>query len=245
MRERAGLALKDVTFHHTGSERAAVRDVSLEAKAGERVAIVGPNGAGKSTLLSLICGLDFANSGEVRVGPHRVAKSTVGDVRRLVGLVFQNPDDQLFCPTIAEDIAFGPRQFGWPEGRVASAVGGIAAQLELEPLLGKSPLHLSLGERQRAALATVLVHKPEILLLDEPTATLDPRRRRQMIEMLAALDQTLLIATHDLDLALDVCPRAVLIDEGEVAVDGLSETILKDEALLKRHGLELPLRFHS
>lgn len=216
--------------------------VSLVVEPGERLAIVGPNGAGKSTLLALLNGLETPQAGVVRVGELTLGPTTLRAARRLVGLVFQNPDDQLFCPTVAEDLAFGPRQFGWPRERIEEAVAAIAQRLDLGDLLAKSPLQLSLGERQRVALATVLVLSPGVLLLDEPTAALDPRRRRQLIGVLAGLPQTLIVATHDLDLALDLCPRTLLLHRGRVVAAGASAQILTDQGLLEAHDLELPLR---
>jgi cobalt/nickel transport system ATP-binding protein len=219
--------------------------VSLSVAPGERLAIVGPNGAGKSTLLQLLDGLELPTAGEIRIGDSRVMPSKLREIRGRVGLVFQSADDQLFCPTVADDLRFGPQQFGWPRAEIEASVEAIAAQFDLTALLTQSPLQLSQGERQRVALATTLILRPEILLLDEPTASLDPRRRRQLIRLLDPLDQTLIVATHDLDLALDLCPRCVVLNRGRVVAEGESARLLTDRALLEGNDLELPLRMQG
>jgi cobalt/nickel transport system ATP-binding protein len=240
--EAARLAAEGLTFTHRDAERPAVAGVSFVAEPGERVAVIGPNGAGKSTLLTLLNGLESPQAGRVQVDDIEVGRGTLREVRRRVGILFQNPDDQLFCPTVREDVAFGPQQFGWPRERIDAAVESIVTRLDLEDLLAKSPLRLSQGERQRVALATVLVLEPRVLLLDEPTAMLDPRRRRLLIALLRDLRQTLIVATHDLDLALDLCPRSLLLNGGRVVARGASEEMLRDRSLLERNELELPLR---
>ncbi|MBN1475773.1 ABC transporter ATP-binding protein [Candidatus Sumerlaeota bacterium] len=239
------LAAEGVVFRYPHAERLAIDGVSFAVEPGERLAIVGPNGAGKSTLLQLLDGLEFPTAGEIRIGNTRVTPSALRQIRGRVGLVFQSPDDQLFCPTVADDLRFGPQQFGWPRAEVEAAVEEIAAQFELTDLLPQSPLQLSQGERQRVALATTLILRPEILLLDEPTASLDPRRRRRLIELLGGLEQTLIVATHDLDLALDLCPRCVILSGGRVIAEGESARLLIDRALLEGSDLELPLRLQG
>lgn len=241
MPDPVAITAERLVFRHPGAERPAIDGVSLSVAPGERLAIVGPNGAGKSTLLSLLHGLDPPAQGRILIGGIAVEKRTLRRVREQVGFLFQSPDDQLFCPAIREDIAFGPRQFGWPPERVEEAVARVARDLDLAALLDHSPLRMSVGERQRAALATVLVLEPGALLLDEPTAALDPRRRRQLIERLRRWPQTMLVATHDLDLAWDLCPRAILLHRGRVAAEGETCALLADRALLGAHELEPPL----
>ncbi len=208
---------------------------------GESVAIVGPNGAGKSTLLAHIVGLHHPRSGRVVVGDTPVTSETLADVRRSVGMVFQDPDDQLFMPTVAEDVAFGPMNLNLPpdviDGRVADALERVGASA----LADRPPYRLSGGEKRAVAIATVLAMSPSVLVLDEPSSNLDPRARRRLIELLRSFEHTKLIATHDLDLALDVCERTIVIHEGQVAADGPTTRVFGDEGLLDACGLEKPL----
>jgi cobalt/nickel transport system ATP-binding protein len=243
--EGAHLAAEGVVFRYPHAERPAVDGAGFAVAPGERLAIVGPNGAGKSTLLQLLNGLEFPTEGEIRISGSRVTPSSLMEIRRCVGLVFQSPDDQLFCPTVADDLRFGPQQFGWRRAEIEAAVEEIAERFDLTGFLAQSPLQLSQGERQRVALATTLILRPEILLLDEPTASLDPRRRRQLIDLLGGLEQTLIVATHDLDLVLDLCPRCVILNRGCVVAEGSSERLLTDRALLEENDLELPLRLQG
>lgn len=245
MADTPAIAIEGVTFSHAGQGHPALDNVSLSIAPGERVAIVGPNGAGKSTLLLTLNGLLTPSAGRILIHGTAVGRRALREIRRRVGLVFQSPDDQILCPTVEEDLRFGPQQFGWKRDATDAAVERVARDLDLTGHLAKSPLQLSMGERQRVAIATVLILDPDILLLDEPTAALDPRRRRNLIERLGALPQTLVVATHDLDLALDLCPRAVILDGGEVVADGSAVELLADRSLLERHELELPLRLQG
>lgn len=221
----------------------ALTGVDLALDAGERVAVIGPNGAGKSTLLLVLAGL-LPSRGAVRVGgvdPERDGRA----VRRRVGLLFQDPDDQLFLPTVAEDVAFGPLNLGCSRDEAAERVAVALAQVGLSGVERKLPQHLSLGQRRRAALATVLAMGCDTLLLDEPTANLDPRGRRELLNLLAAMPSTLLLATHDLDAVLALCARCVVLDAGHIVADGPSRALLADEPLLRQHGLEVPWALRS
>ncbi len=219
----------------------ALCGVDLRLEEGERVALVGPNGAGKSTLLLHAVGL-LPGRGRVRVGglnPDRQPR----EVRRRAGLLFQDPDDQLFMPTVAEDVAFGPLNLGLSREEAQARVDASLAAVGLEGVGGKLPQHLSLGQRRRAALATVLAMGCETLVLDEPTANLDPRGRRDLLELLASLNgTTLLVATHDLEAVLDLCARTLLLSAGRIVADGPSAELLGDPALMANHGLEVPYR---
>ena len=222
-------------YHHNG--RQALRDVNLSVRPGEKVALVGPNGAGKSTLLLHLNGI-LRGEGRVRVMGHEVVEPNLAHIRAQVGMVFQDPDDQLFSPTVFDDVAFGPLYAGLPEEEVRQRVAWALAQVGIEGYAERVSHHLSLGEKKRAAIATVLSMRPEILALDEPTAGLDPRTRRRLIELLQELPQTMLAATHDMRLVAEVFPRTVILDGGRVVADGPTNELLTDEQLLEKHGLE-------
>ena len=218
----------------------ALRGLDLRVRAGERVAVLGPNGAGKSTLVLHLNGILSPQVGYVRVGDLPVAKPHLAEVRRRVGVVFQDADDQLFCPTVAEDVAFGPANLGLRGEALAARVAEALAQVGLSAVADRPPQHLSLGQRRRAALATVLAMRPDVLVLDEPSANLDPAARRELADLLATLDLTLLVVTHDLPYAAELCSRAVIVDAGRVVADGATGTLLADAALLAAHRLECP-----
>jgi cobalt/nickel transport system ATP-binding protein len=217
--------------------RSALRDVSLGVRPGEKVALVGPNGAGKSTLLLHLNGI-LRGEGTVRVMGQEVGEPHLARIRGQVGLVFQDPDDQLFSPTVFEDVAFGPLYAGLPEGEIRRRVAWALAQVELEGYAERVSHHLSLGEKKRAAIASVLSMQPDILALDEPTSGLDPRTRRRLIGLLHELPQTMLVATHDMQLVAQIFPRTVVLDGGWVVADGPTGELLADERLLEAHGLE-------
>ncbi|MBW4697062.1 MAG: energy-coupling factor ABC transporter ATP-binding protein [Aphanocapsa lilacina HA4352-LM1] len=222
---------------------AALRGITLALGAGENVALVGPNGSGKSTLLLHLNGLLLPGRGRIEVGGKPLSASTLEFARRFVGLVFQNPEDQLFMPTVAEDVAFGPQNLSLKGEKLRECVRSALEQVGLEParFLQRQSFNLSIGEKKRVALAGVLAMEPEVLVLDEPSAGLDPRSRRRLMRLLAELPQTKLVATHDLDMALETCTRTIVIDRGQVVADGPSGHILADRVLLETHGLELPL----
>ncbi len=217
----------------------ALREVSLQVEHGEKVALVGPNGAGKSTLMLHLNGI-LKGEGEILVAGLPVEKEFLPVVRARMGLVFQNPDDQLFSPTVFEDVAFGPLHMGLPEGQVHTRVEQALAQVGMQDFSRRLSHHLSVGEKKRISLATVLSMDAQILALDEPTAGLDPRARRALIRLLNELPQTMLVSTHDMRLVLELLPRIVIMDEGRIVADGPTAQLLQDQALLEAHGLELP-----
>ncbi len=233
------LCFQEVWFTYPGGTR-ALSGVDLAVLAGQKVALLGPNGAGKSTLMLHANGILEPTAGRVLVGPTPVERSTLRAVRSRVGLVFQDPDDQLFMTSVADDVAFGPRNMGLAPGEVCCRVDVALQAVGLAEVACRPGPDLSFGQKKRVALATVLSMDPELLVLDEPTSNLDPRARRAMIELLAGLSATMLVATHDMDLAWELCPRAVILDEGRVAADGATQDLLRDEALLRLHGLEPP-----
>ena len=216
--------------------------VDLHVGHGERVAVLGPNGAGKTTLMLHLNGL-LTGQGSLEVAGLRVGEGDVRDLRAAVGLVFQDPDDQLFMPTVAEDVAFGPLNLGLGRDDVHARVADALAAVRMGHVLDRAPHQLSLGQRRRVAIATVLAMQPRLLVLDEPSANLDPRARRELLEVLDAIDRTMLVVTHDLPFAARLCERAVILSGGRIAADGPCREILADEALLAAHDLELPEGF--
>lgn len=223
----------------------ALRGVDLAVTAGQRVALVGPNGAGKTTLLLHLNGLLKPTRGRVWVGDIEVLPAAYTAVRRRIGYVFQDPDDQLFSPTVFEDVAFGPLHLATAPAEVEQAVRRALTCVGLAGFERRVPQRLSAGEKRLVALATVLSYRPEILVFDEPSAALDPRNRRQLIKLLAKLDNTQVIATHDLDFAWDVCDRTVLLTHGHVHADGPTRELLANRDLLEANGLDLPLRLQN
>jgi cobalt/nickel transport system ATP-binding protein len=218
----------------------ALDEVSLMIQPCEKVALVGPNGAGKSTLVLHFIGILAATSGKISIAGLPVIKENLGKIRARVGLVFQNPDDQLFSPTVFEDVAFGPRYQGFPENEVRARVEEALAVVNMQQYAGRVSHHLSVGEKKRIAIATVLSMKPEVLVLDEPTAGLDPRARRGLIRLLDDLPITMLVSSHDLLMVRELFPRMVIMDEGRVVADGETLALLSNESLLTQHGLEMP-----
>ncbi|MBX7235436.1 MAG: energy-coupling factor ABC transporter ATP-binding protein [Caldilineales bacterium] len=217
----------------------ALRQVSLTVHKGEKVALVGPNGAGKSTLMLHLNGI-LHGQGQVRVAGLPLEKKNLPVIRALVGLVFQNPDDQLFSPTVFEDVAFGPLHMGLTEAEVRGRVATALAQVGMSEYSARLSHHLSVGEKKRIAIATVLSMQPEILVLDEPSAGLDPRARRQLITLLRELPLTMLVSTHDMLMVRELFPRTVIVDEGRIVADGPTAALFADAALLETHGLEKP-----
>jgi cobalt/nickel transport system ATP-binding protein len=223
----------------------ALRGINLSVQATERVALVGANGSGKSTLLLHFNGLLTPQRGEVVVGSLPIVPQNLKAIRNFVGLVFQNPDDQLFMPTVWEDITFGPMNQGVQgaelKRRAVEAMHAVG--LNLDQYGSRNANNLSGGEKKRVAIAGVLAMQPQVLVLDEPSAQLDPRSRRQLIQLLQQLALTQLIATHDLDLALELCSRTVVLNQGQIVYDGKTEQILSNEAVLEQYSLELPLSY--
>ena len=220
----------------------ALSGATLELSEGERAALLGRNGAGKTTLLLAVLGLIPAE-GDVLIGGVELSPSNAAMLRRQVGLVFQDPDDQLFMATVAEDVAFGPANTGVSGPRLEELVDTALESVGLGGVGDRSPHHLSGGEARRAAIAGVLAMKPEVLVLDEPTSNLDPAGRRALVGLLRGISAAQLVVTHDLSFAAELCPRAIVMDGGRVVADGAMATMLADSALMERHGLELPYGF--
>lgn len=218
----------------------ALRAVSLCVETGEAVALVGANGAGKSTLLLHMNGTLFATQGEVRVAGVAVSRPTLNHARRTVGMVFQDPDDQLFMPTVEEDVAFGPRHAGLVPDEVERRTHEALARVGMVHLRARPPYRLSAGEKRAVAIATVLAMAPDVLVMDEPSSNLDPRGRRRLIEQLRSFEHARVIATHDLELVVEVCSRVIVLDGGRVVAQGPVRELLNDEARMLAHGLERP-----
>lgn len=234
--------VKAADLHYTYPEGTpGLAGISFRITHGESVAIVGANGAGKSTLLLHMTGCLLPTTGTLQVGDVPVSKRTLSTVRRSVGMVFQDPDDQLFMPTVYEDVAFGPLNFGIAPEQVRPMVEHALARVNALHLKERPPYKLSAGEKHRVAIATVLAMSPDILVMDEPSANLDPRARRELIELLKSFEHTKIIATHDLDLALEVCKRVIVLNEGKVLADADAGEIFQNIDLLKHACLEQPL----
>ena len=233
------LRVRNLSYRYPDGAQ-ALKGVNLEVTAGDRVAIIGPNGAGKSTLFFHLNGT-FRGQGEIAIFGKPLNDKTIYEIRREVGLLFQDPNDQLFMPTVFEDVAFGPMNLGLSEIEVRDRVKTALRQVGMEGSEALVPHHLSLGERKKVALASVLAMEPTILAFDEPSSGLDPRSRRALIEFLKTLKETILIATHDLNLVCDLCSRALILDEGRVVYEGHVPQIFENEKVLKAHGLEKPL----
>jgi cobalt/nickel transport system ATP-binding protein len=232
--------VKDLAYTYPdGTE--ALKGLSFLIHHGESVALVGANGAGKSTLLLHLIGYLLARRGRVRIGDYPVTRQTVSNIRKSVGMVFQDPDDQLFMPTVFEDVAFGPLNLGFPEDEVRARVTDALERVGAGELGGRPPYALSGGEKRSVAIATVLAMSPDILVMDEPSSNLDPGARRRLIGQLDSFEHTKIIATHDLDLALEVCRRTIVMRDGQVVADGPTEDVFADDDLLAACSLERPM----
>ncbi len=227
----------DLRYGYPG-QAAVLNAISFRMQRGERVGLIGPNGAGKTTLFLLICGIVSAESGTIEISGCPVLK---GRFNPAVGMVFQHTADQLICPTVREDIAFGPQNMGLPVEEVVGNVDRAAGATGITPLLDRVPHQLSSGEQRLVAVAGVLAMQPELLILDEPTADLDLRYRRRMVGMLKGMDQkTMFTASHDLEFILEVCTRVMVLDQGVIQADGEPATVMADRCLMEEHGLEVP-----
>jgi cobalt/nickel transport system ATP-binding protein len=238
MKDAPTLLVDNLNFSYPDGHM-ALRGVSLRIERGEKVALVGPNGAGKSTLMLHLNGI-LSGQGQVQVAGLPVTRPNLALVRAKVGLVFQNPDDQLFSPTVFEDVAFGPLHMGLPGNEVRARVARALEQVRMSGYADRLSHHLSAGEKKRIAIATVLSMDPEILVLDEPSAGLDPRARRGLINLLRELPVTMLVSTHDMLMVRDLFPRMVIVDEGRIVADSPTEVLMNDVGLLEAHGLETP-----
>jgi len=232
------IEVQNLVFKYPDGTR-ALDGVNFSIAPGEKAALVGPNGAGKSTLLLHLNGI-LRGEGQVCVAGMEVTNDNLAKIRAAVGLVFQDPDDQLFSPTVFDDVAFGPIYQGLAEKQVRARVADALAAVHMQEYAQRVSHHLSVGQKKRIAIATVLSMQPEILVFDEPSAGLDPRARRGLINLLRELSQTMLIATHDLRLVAELLPRTIVMDDGRVVADGATGALLDDDALLSAHGLEKP-----
>ena len=241
LREAKGgvrFSVSDLKFQYPNG-KIALKGINIEINPGEKVALVGPNGSGKSTLLLNSNGL-LQGEGKIWVDGMLLGKDNLREIRSLIGLVFQNPDDQLFSPTVFEDVAYGPLYIGFSVEEIRERVLGALKMVGLGEYGGRTPMHLSLGEKKRVAIATVLAMSPGLLVLDEPSSGLDPKARKNLIDLLDQLDLSMLVATHDLLMVRDLFPRMILLDDGELVVDGRTNDLLSDKAFLAAHGLVLP-----
>jgi cobalt/nickel transport system ATP-binding protein len=236
------LDLRQVAYAYPGGHQ-ALHGIDLHVHRGERVALLGPNGAGKTTLVLHLNGILVPGHGTVHVSGLAVTGENLLEVRRRVGIVFQDPDDQLFMPTVRDDVAFGPANLGLRGGELEARVEEALAAVDVGDLADRAPHHLSFGQRRRVAIATVLAMRPEILVLDEPSSNLDPASRRELADILRTLDVTILMVTHDLPYAVELCDRSVVLSEGTIVGDGPTREVLADTALMTRHRLELPVGY--
>jgi len=236
------LDIEGVAFAYPDGHQ-ALAGVDLRIAGGERVALLGPNGAGKTTLVLHLNGILRPGLGSVSISGLPVADGNLLEIRRRVGIVFQDPDDQLFMGSVRDDVAFGPRNLGIKGAELEARVHEALEAVGMVAYADRPPHHLSFGQRRRVAVATVLAMQPEILVLDEPSSNLDPASRRELADILRGLDVTLLVVTHDLPYALELCPRAVVLDDGVVVADGPTLDVLTDEGLMRAHRLELPFGF--
>ncbi len=236
--------IKDLEYIYPDQTR-ALNGLSFRILHGEAVAIVGANGAGKSTLLSLLIGVLLPTSGAVRIGDYPLNKNTLPHIRRSVGMIFQNPDDQLFMPTVFDDVAFGPLNMGLPPEEASERALSALKTVDALHLKDRPPYKLSGGQKRSVAIASVLSMLPDILVMDEPSTGLDPYCRRQLITLLQSFKHTKIIATHDLDLVLDLCTRTIVLSNGKIIADGPTSEIFNDHVLLQQSHLEKPLRMQG
>lgn len=225
--------------------REALKDISFSIEEGETVALVGANGAGKSTLLMQFVGVILPSSGIIEVGHFPIKESTLSLVRQKVGMVFQDSDNQLFMNRVYDDVAFGPRNYGIPEGKIDEIVMTSLRRVGIEHLADRAPYRLSGGEKKAAAIAAILSMSPDVLVLDEPTTGLDPKARRRLIDTLSSFEHTKLIATHDMDMVMDLCERTIILNNGQIAADGPTAEIFRNKVLLEECSLEQPASLMS
>jgi cobalt/nickel transport system ATP-binding protein len=235
----AALEIRDLHFRYPDGT-AALRGVETRLEAGSCVGLVGPNGAGKTTLQMVLAGFLRPQRGAIHVEGKALTPETLTDIRRSVGFAFYNPDDQLFMPTVLEDVMFGPQCAGWPAADAEARARTLLADFEISELANRFPGHLSSGQKRRVALAAVLALDPHMLVLDEPTAFLDPHSRRQLIRLIGQMRHTRLIIAHDLELVLDLCSTVLVMSEGAVVAEGAPARIFSDRSLMERFKLEVP-----
>lgn len=238
------IEVRDLHFAYPDGHQ-AIKNMSFTINHGESVGVIGANGAGKSTLLMMLMGVHFPDGGKVLVGDVPVAKKTLPMIRQHLGMVFQDPDDQLFMTNVYDDVAFGPRNYKLNEAEVEEKVAKALDLVGIYHLRDRAPFKLSGGEKRAAAIATVLSMEPNILIMDEPTAALDPKARRRLLTLLNSFDHTKIITSHDLDMVLETCSRVIVLKEGQVAADGTTLEILTNEELLDNCGLEIPFSLQN
>lgn len=242
----SSLTIENLAFAYPDGNQ-ALFGVNLDIARGERLALLGPNGAGKTTLVLHMNGIHAAQHGSITVAGRRIDSSDPENLqwtRARVGIVFQDPDDQLFMPTVRQDVAFGPYNMGMRGAELDAAVDEALSLVGMLEFKDRAPHHLSFGQRRRVAVATVLAMKPEIIVLDEPSSNLDPASRRELADVLRSLDVTMVMVTHDLPYAHELCPRSVILSGGVIVADAPTSVMLRDEELLSQHRLELPVGFH-
>ncbi len=235
----------DALWYTYPSSDCGIQDISFQITHGESVALVGENGAGKSTLLHHLNGFLEPAKGTVRIGDYPITRKNLQAVRRSVGMVFQDPDDQLFMPTVLDDVAFGPLNLGMPPAEAEAAAMEALLRVGAAHLGDRPPYRLSGGEKRSVAIATVLAMSPDILVMDEPSSNLDPRARQRLIDLLQTFTHTKIIATHDLDLAMDLCERTIVLHKGRITADGPTRKIFQNDALLESSGLARPLKMQA
>ena len=235
------IEVKEVSFSYNGSKKQTLSNMNFKIENEESVGIIGANGAGKSTMLKLLVGLELNYQGNIMINNLKVEKQNLQEIRQKIGYVFQDSDSQLFTPTVYEDVAFAPRNYGFSKEEVNERTVEALKSIGIEELQDRQIYRLSGGEKKLASIATVLSMKPDILIFDEPTIALDPKNRRRFINVLNSLKGTKIVTSHDLDLIYDTCDRTILIADGKMIFDGDTKTILQNKEILENHGLELPL----
>lgn len=235
------IEVKDVSFSYSSNKNEVLSNINFKIENNESVGIIGANGAGKSTILKLLVGLELDYKGNIAIDELKVEKKNLYEIRKKIGYVFQEADAQLFMPTIYEDVAFAPKNYGYSKEETHKRTIDALKSVGIEELKDKPIYRLSGGQKKLASIATVLSMKPEILIFDEPTVALDPKNRRRFIEVINSLKETKIITSHDLDLIYDTCSRTILISKGKIIIDGETKSILNNKELLENNGLELPL----
>ncbi len=240
MREK--IAITELSFEYPDGTK-AIDELSLKISAGESIAILGPNGAGKTTLVMHLNGINTIQAGKIKIGDKEVNDNNLKNIRREVGIVFQDPEHQLFMPTVYEDVTFGPRNFGFTEMEIEENSKKALEQVGMYEYKDKAPHHLSFGQKRKVAIATVLAPNPNIVVLDEPSSNLDPASRRELINIIKSLNSTVVLVTHDIPLALELCPRTVVMKSGKLLCDMKTNEFLSNDSLMKEARVELPFGF--
>ena len=236
------LKINNLSYKYPDGHK-ALNDINFSIDQGESICVLGPNGAGKTTLILHLNGILGNLTGEIEVDGLKYTPENIGEIRKTVGVVFQDPDDQLFMPTVLEDVMFGPKNFGYTNEEAEKNAVQALKMVGMDDSQDRAPHHLSFGQKRKVAIATVLASKPKLLVLDEPASNLDPASRRDLIEILINLDISIILVTHDLPMALEICKRSLILNEGTIKEDSLTKAILQNEQLMKENRLELPYGF--